>query len=239
MFHLKQKIKCYINKFLFLQDFENRSRGISAVIGAIDGCHIPIMQPHKNAIDYYNRKGFHSVILQGVCDNKKKFIDVHIGVPGRIHDARVFRNSPLFQNIMHHNLIAPNTHLIGDCAYPLSTFLIVPFKNNGHLTIEQIRYNQRLSSIRSIIERAFGLLKGKFRKLKYLEMYNLSMINYAIASACILHNFILMKEGDDYDEYFSDDEIQDEENDTTEPEVDDSNGSSNGHNKRNAIVQAL
>jgi len=241
MYHLKQKILNIrlINNFLSLQDFETRSRGISGVIGAIDGCHIPIMQPYNNAVDYYNRKGFHSVILQGVCDNKKRFIDVHIGVPGRVHDARVFRNSPLFRNIKYHNLISPTTHLIGDSAYPLSTFLLVPYKDNGHLTVEQMRYNQKLSSIRSIIERAFGLLKGKFRKLKYLEMYNLFLINYAIASACILHNFIIMNEGDnDDDDYIIDDEIQNEENNIENDEIDDRNNNS-GHDKRTAIVQAL
>jgi len=33
-------------------------------------------------------------------------------------------------------------------------------------------------------------------------MYNLDLINYPIASACILHNFILTEEGDcnEYDE---------------------------------------
>ncbi|XP_073971487.1 uncharacterized protein [Rhodnius prolixus] len=36
--------------------FEERSYGISNVIGAIDGCHIPIKQPVRNAIDFYNRK---------------------------------------------------------------------------------------------------------------------------------------------------------------------------------------
>lgn len=117
-----------------------------------------------------------------------------IGVPGRVHDARAFGNSPLFQNIMHHNLIPEGHHLIGDTAYPLSEFLLTPFKDIGHLTYEQIRYNIRLSSIRSIIERAFALLKGKFRKLKYLEMYNLDLIIYTIAPACILHNFIKMEE---------------------------------------------
>jgi len=59
------------------------------VIDAIDGCHILIMQPHNNPTDYYNRKSFHSVILQTVCDSKKR-LDVQIGMPGRMHDARVF-----------------------------------------------------------------------------------------------------------------------------------------------------
>uniref|UniRef100_A0A6P7HCR0 Nuclease HARBI1 n=1 Tax=Diabrotica virgifera virgifera TaxID=50390 RepID=A0A6P7HCR0_DIAVI len=66
--------------------FELRSRGIPGVVGAIDGCHIPIKQPVRNANDFYNRKGFHSIILQGVCDENGLFIDVNIGRPGRMHD---------------------------------------------------------------------------------------------------------------------------------------------------------
>lgn len=42
-----------------------RSMGIPGVAGAIDACHIAIKQPVGNAHDYYNRKGFHSIILQG------------------------------------------------------------------------------------------------------------------------------------------------------------------------------
>ncbi|KYN27546.1 Putative nuclease HARBI1 [Trachymyrmex cornetzi] len=112
-------------------EFETRS-GIPGVIDIIDTYHIPMMQPHYNAVDYYNRKGFHNV---------------YIGAPGRVHDARVLRNSPLYKNIMNHNLILPDTHLIGDSAYPLSTFLLVPFKDNDHITVEQMRYNTKFSSI--------------------------------------------------------------------------------------------
>ncbi|CAG9841114.1 unnamed protein product [Diabrotica balteata] len=45
--------------------FQRRSHGIPGIVGAIDGCHIQIKQPEGNAFDYYNRKGMHSVILQG------------------------------------------------------------------------------------------------------------------------------------------------------------------------------
>ena len=48
-----------------MQVFKARSHGFPGVIGAIDGCHIPCKQPVENANDYYNRKGFHSIVLQG------------------------------------------------------------------------------------------------------------------------------------------------------------------------------
>ena len=33
---------------------------------SIDGCHIPIMPPALNHTDYFNRKGWYSIILQAI-----------------------------------------------------------------------------------------------------------------------------------------------------------------------------
>jgi len=111
-----------------------------------------------------------------------------------MHDSRVFRNSPLF-NAMRNGLIPHNMHIIGDSAYPLLQNLMTPFKDNGHLIRSQLEYNTKLSSIRSIIERAFGILKSKFRRLKYLDISNFDLGNNMIAAACVLHNFILKRDG--------------------------------------------
>lgn len=54
--------------------------GIPDVIGCIDGCHIPIAKPSANSDSYINRKGFYSMVLQGVCDDKRRFIDVSCGM---------------------------------------------------------------------------------------------------------------------------------------------------------------
>ncbi|XP_018313213.1 putative nuclease HARBI1 isoform X2 [Mycetomoellerius zeteki] len=172
--------------------FGNRSRGFQGVIDAIDGCHVPCKQLIRNP-HYYNRKRFHSIILQGVCDHRGKFIDCFIGLPGRMHDARVFRQSPLFENMSNAKLrfIPRQLYLIGDSAYPLMINLMTPYKDNGHLTVSQIRYNTKLSCIRSRIERSFALLKGKFRKLKYLDISDFDLGNKMIAAACTLHNFII------------------------------------------------
>jgi len=131
--------------------------------------------------------------LQGVCDHKARFIDVFIGMPGRMHDARVFRQGELFAQLNNaaNPLLPCNMHLLGDSAYPLMQNLMTPFRHNGHLTRAQSDYNVKLSTIRSIIERAFGLLKSKFRRLKYLDIYEPAQGNTIIAAACVLHNFLI------------------------------------------------
>ncbi|KAF2894582.1 hypothetical protein ILUMI_11592 [Ignelater luminosus] len=123
--------------------FHERSHGFPGVVGARDGCHIPIKQTVNNAHDYYNRKQFHSIILQGICDHRKVFLNIHVGMPGRVHDARVLRNSPICNSLtnMQDPLLIEHGHLIGDSAYPLMKNLLTPFRDNGHLTAAQNNYN--------------------------------------------------------------------------------------------------
>ena len=73
-----------------------REYGFPQCAGAVDGTHIPIVSPTECPADYYNRKGWHSIILQGSVDNKGCFIDIYVGWPGRVHDVRVFANSALY-----------------------------------------------------------------------------------------------------------------------------------------------
>ena len=55
--------------------------GLPNIIGAIDGCHIRISRPSKHGNSYLNRKGYYSILLQGVCDWRGKFTHVFIGPP--------------------------------------------------------------------------------------------------------------------------------------------------------------
>ncbi|XP_056104722.1 E3 ubiquitin-protein ligase TRIM21-like [Rhinichthys klamathensis goyatoka] len=79
--------------------------GFPQCAGVVDGTHICIMAPPHNPADYYNRKGFYSVILQGVVDQNMKFWDVNISWSGRVHDARV-SNSSLYERGQNATLLA-------------------------------------------------------------------------------------------------------------------------------------
>ena len=103
----------------------------SVILGAITGRHIPIQTPIHNPKCYFNRKQFHSIVLQGVCVDDLKFTDVNVGWPGRVHDAKVLRNSSLWDEGFQ-NCDNGNYHLRGDGAYPLKEWLLTPYKDNGH-----------------------------------------------------------------------------------------------------------
>ena len=46
--------------------------------------------------DYYNCKGWYSIITQAVVDHHGLFRDLCIGWPGSVHDAHVLSNSTLY-----------------------------------------------------------------------------------------------------------------------------------------------
>jgi len=158
-------------------------------IGAIDGSHIPIKQPLHQLDAYTNRKFTTSVILQAVCDSTMLFTDVSVGWSGSMHDARVFRLSHLGRKLENEGLHP--YHLLGDSAYALKPYMIVPFRDNGHLSQDEKKFNLAHSASRCVVERAFARLKGKFRRLKYLDMDNKALISDIVTAACVLHNFIL------------------------------------------------
>ena len=78
--------------------------GFPQAVGAIDGSHIPIIRPDESAFYYYNLKGYYSVIMQAMVDFRGLFMDVYIGWPGKVHDARVFANSSIYRRGMEGTL---------------------------------------------------------------------------------------------------------------------------------------
>jgi hypothetical protein len=59
----------------------------------------------------------------------------YVGWPGSTHDARVLRNSQIYEDAEQGLAILGNKFIIGDGAYPLRRWLITPYRYNGHLTV--------------------------------------------------------------------------------------------------------
>ncbi|KAL3189882.1 hypothetical protein MRX96_020895 [Rhipicephalus microplus] len=72
-----------------IQEFEAVT-GFRQGVGALDGCHFPISPPKEHATDYYNYKGWYSIILLALVDHRYRFRYINVGAPGRCHDSHVF-----------------------------------------------------------------------------------------------------------------------------------------------------
>jgi len=104
------------------------------------------------------------------------------------------------------NQLFPNDrHILGDSAYPLIDWLLTPDRDNGHLTLAERQYNFIHSRARMVIERAFGMLKGRFRRLNFIEVDSLEDIAKVVIVACTLHSICFMKD-DEFEGSFELDE---------------------------------
>ena len=49
----------------------------------IDGTHVAVRAPAMKHMDYYNRKGWYSIIVQGVVNHNYLFCIMYCGWPGQ------------------------------------------------------------------------------------------------------------------------------------------------------------
>jgi len=73
--------------------------------------------------------------------------------------------------------------------------------------------------MRQVVKRVFALLKGRFRRLKYLHMSMAELIPYVILTCCVLYNLCLQEYNDRVDD-FIDEGRQYNERDVTEQNQD-------------------
>ena len=128
---------------------------------------------------------------QSIVNFKGEFIDCYAGWPGSVHDARVYANSPIGIQIEDSpmDVFSGDSFIIGDAAYPLSTRCIPPFKDMGNLSDVQKNFNFKHASARNVVERTFGIMKSRFRRLTFIDSNNCDLICRIIMSGCLLHNF--------------------------------------------------
>ncbi|CAI2182692.1 17070_t:CDS:2 [Funneliformis geosporum] len=79
-----------------------------------------------------------------------------------VYDAQVYSNSDFYLNRTEY--IQNEDYVLGDLAYPISLFLISPFKNP--FNHRQCQFNFIHSKHRVVVKHAFGRLKARFRVLK-------------------------------------------------------------------------
>ncbi|XP_016300735.1 putative nuclease HARBI1 [Sinocyclocheilus anshuiensis] len=162
-----------------------RRAGFPGVIGAIDCTHIPIQNPGgENGELFRNRKGYCSINVQVVCDEKVQIINIVARWPGSTHDSRIFDNSHLCALLESH---AFQGHLVGDNGYPCRAYLLTPILNPS--TPAEKRYNTCHIAARGLVERVFGVWKKRFPCLQNGLRTKLDTTLAVIVALAVLYNF--------------------------------------------------
>lgn len=179
------------NRFRVLaRDFE-RLHNIPYIIGAIDGSHIPVLAPVIGGEDYYCRKSFHSALLQGIVDTNCIFWDYEFGWAGSLHDWTVFQQTKVGRACMEGKFLPYK--LIGDAAYPVRPWMYSPFKGTSDgLESYKAHWNFIQSSTRMCVERAFGILKGRWRIIQKRADVPLRSVADIVSTCIVLHNLCII-----------------------------------------------
>ncbi|XP_049444489.1 putative nuclease HARBI1 [Epinephelus fuscoguttatus] len=102
-----------------------RIAGFPNVIGALDCTHIRIKSPsgaHEG--DFVNRKSFHSINVQMVCNADYLISNVVAKWPGSVHDSRIFRSSAVYRRLSQGEFSGV---LLGDRGYACEPFCLTPY----------------------------------------------------------------------------------------------------------------
>lgn len=80
------------------------------------------------------------------------------------------------------------------------------------MTRIQKNHNYCLSADRVVIENIFARIKGRFRRLIYINAYSISKCVEIAVAACVLHNFCYMNKDEWDDHLFNEPEEYNQEN---------------------------
>lgn len=173
------------------------------VIGAIDGKHIRMQCPKFSGTQYYNYKGFFSLVLMAVCDANYCFTMFDVGQFGSNNDSGVLASSSMGVAFENGSLKVPDCaeinedtgkvpyYLVGDEIFPLKTWLMRPYPGTALVNDEEKKiYNYRQSRARRVIENAFGILSARWRIFHKPIIATVENVEIYTLCCLALHNYL-------------------------------------------------
>ena len=180
------------------ETFRNRWN-VPHAVGALDGKHIAIRKPWKSGSEYFNYKGYFSLVLLALVDAEYKFLWVNVGASSSSSDAQIFHRSKLKRRIENGTLGltlpeplgpgGPDLHyfLLWDDAFALMPWLVKPYIRR-QLTREERIANNRISRGRRVVENASGICR--FRVLLTTMEQRPKVVRDIVLTCVVLHDML-------------------------------------------------
>ena len=178
--------------------FRNRWN-VSHPVGSLDGKHIAIKKPKKSGSEYFNYKGYFSLVLLALVDADYKFLWVNVGASGSSSDAQIFNRSKLKRRIESGTLGLPPPEPLGPGGPDLHYFLLGDdvFALMPWWSTDQRRQNSQLQDIqwRGVVENSFGILVKRFRGLLTTMEQRPKVVRDIVLTCVVLHNMLRSHQG--------------------------------------------
>ena len=184
----------------------------SGFVGAMDGVHVCVkVKPEVQGM-YWNRHNITSFNIMAICDLNMLFTYVWNGAPGSCHDTAVLTMAQ--DNDSSFPLPPVDKYYLVNSGYPNKQGFLAPYRSslNGvvryHMSQfesgppprnKQELFNRYHASLRSVIERTFGVWKKKWRILCEFPRYDIHVQKRVVTATMGLHNFIRISNFSDED----------------------------------------
>ncbi|KAL5541986.1 hypothetical protein UlMin_009696 [Ulmus minor] len=168
-------------------------------IGAIDGVHVQARITLQNKVPFIGRKGTPIQNIMDVCNFDIQFIYALAGWEGNAHDAQIFLSALRDPSANFPKPPEGKNYLV-DAGYLQIKGFLGPYKNERyHLQVfyqsgqpkgyKEV-FNHAHSSLRSVIECAFGVWKKKWKILRDMSSYSFEKQVKIFIATMTLHNYI-------------------------------------------------
>ena len=185
---------------------EYAKKGFPGCCGSTDGVQIPWEGcPYAYRSSFSGKEGYPTLGFNVTVAHDLRILHVCSMFAGRFNDKTKvlyddyvsYLRSGSHDHFEYHtfNLDGERTHqttpyLICDCGYHRWVQLMCPFKTTSKKMLAL--WSKRLESIRKDVERAFGVLKKRFRVLKVPTQFReASFVESIFIACCVLHNMLL------------------------------------------------
>ena len=185
-------------------NLHHHHHGVSGMIGSLD-CSQTYWKNCPKAWHGQYKTGKEkkpSIVLEALCDYNCFFWHSAYGYAGSLSDDNVLYMSPLMEKMLDGSFRSLEESLVPfqiagesfrrsfcltDGIYPLLSRFVKPIKQP--MVLKEKRYTAWQESARKAIERAFGILKEKFKWVENsIQLFDLQDISLRMSTCLILHN---------------------------------------------------
>jgi len=186
--------------------FAEREPAFKDARGIVDCTHTFMAPETKetragNKAAYIGRDGKTTLTWQAIVtpEATPRFLSLSGGIGGAAYDTRVLQKSGVYLHMGRY--LEGNEYLCGDCGYALRPWMMrgwapSELKADDPKTKDRRAFNRLYSGMRISVERAFGILKARFRALGG-KLFVRSKKDYrsCMMACCILHNICAERKG--------------------------------------------